>query len=134
MRKLAWFVIALLLGITILAVLCAMMPSVSATVYNIAVNYIGLNIVKIITGGITGMMAWGATGLGPAAAVFFGIGIGFTVLWLVVLRKYVWSPIKNAPRILKGTSTPTLAKEEPRDIIMTENPTATKKKEVAATE
>jgi len=133
MRKLAWFVIAILLIVTIIAVTCAIVPSVSAAVYNIGVNYIGLTIVKYATGAITGMMAWGATGLGPAAAVFFGIGIAFTVLWLVVLRKYVWTPIKNAPAILKG-STPTLAKEEPRDIIMTENATPTKKKEAATTE
>lgn len=125
MRKLAWFVIGVLLIITIIAVACALVPSVSATVYDIGVNYIGLNIINLATGAITGVMAWGATGLGPAAAVFFGIGISFTVLWLVVLRDHIWAPIKSVPSALKGTSTTTLAKEEPRDIIITQNPVAT---------
>lgn len=96
MRKLAWFVIALLLVVTIIAVACAVMPSVSAAVYDIGVNVVGRTIVNWITGLMTGMMAWGTTGLAPAAAVFFGVGIGFTVLWLVVLRKYIWNPLRGA--------------------------------------
>jgi hypothetical protein len=104
MRKLAWFVIILLVIIASVAVACAIVPSISAAVYDIGVNYIGVTFVNLVTGSMTGMMAWGATGLGPAAAIFFGVGIGFTILWLVVLRKYIWNPLRGVTK----TMTPTL--------------------------
>jgi hypothetical protein len=98
MRKLAWFVIIVLIAALSVAVACAYSPSFSATIYDFGVNVVGLGLVNLITGSMTGMMAWGSTGLGPAAAVFFGVGIGFTVLWLVLLRKYVWNPIKGVAK------------------------------------
>jgi len=97
-RKLAWFVIIVLIVALSVAVACAYSPSFSATIYDFGVNVVGAGIVNGVTNLMTGMMAWGSTGLGPAAAVFFGVGIGFTVLWLVLLKRYVWNPIKGVAK------------------------------------
>ena len=105
MRKLAWLVIIMLIAALSVAVACAYSPSFSATIYDFGVNVVGASIVNGVTGAMTGMMAWGATGLGPAAAVFFGVGIGFTVLWLVLLRKYVWNPIKGVAKPITSSVT-----------------------------
>jgi len=105
-RKLAWFVIFLLIGLTAWALSCAFIPGVSTASYDIGVNWIGAGIVNGFTNVMTGMMAWGATGLGPAVAVFLGTGIGFTVLWLVLLRKYVWTPLRSAKKVIQTVSAP----------------------------
>jgi hypothetical protein len=95
MRKLAWLVIIVLIVALSLAVACAYSPGFSSWLYDFGVNTVGANVVNGITGAATGVLAWGATGLGPAVAVLLGTGIAFTVLWLVVLRKYIWNPIRG---------------------------------------
>jgi hypothetical protein len=104
-RKLAWFVIFLLLGLAIFGFACAFSPPLSATAYDIGVNVVGAGIVNGVTNLMTGMMAWGSVNLAQASAVFFGVGIGFTVLWLVLLRKYVWNPIKGVAKPITSTVT-----------------------------
>jgi len=104
MRKLAWFVIIVLIVSLAIAIGCLLSPTFSAGMYNIGVNTIGLGLVKIITGLMTGMMAWGSINLAQATAVALGWGIGFTILWLLVLRKYIWNPLRNAPSAIKGTT------------------------------
>lgn len=105
MRKLAWLVIIVLIVALSLAVGCLYSPAFSATVYDVGVNVVGLGLVNLVTRGMTGMMAWGSVNLAQAAAVFFGIGIGFTVLWLVLLKKYVWNPIKGVAKPITSTVT-----------------------------
>jgi len=104
-RKLAWFVIFLLIVVATVAGLCAYSPSFSATIYDFGVNVVGLGFVNLVTRAMTGMMAWGSVNLAQASAVFFGVGIGFTVLWLVLLRKYVWNPIKGVAKPITSTVT-----------------------------
>ena len=103
MRKLAWAVIIFLVIFGVIAGTCAIYPPASTTVYDVGVNIVGQSIVNGVTAGMTGMMSWGASGLGPAVAVFLGTGIVFTVLWLVILRKYVWTPVRNlrSPTVTK---------------------------------
>jgi hypothetical protein len=105
MRKLAWFIIIVLIVALTLVSLCLYSPAFSAGLYDIAVNYIGASIVNGITGGATGIMAWGATGLAPALAVFLGTGILFTILWLVLLKKYIWQPIRGVGKTVGSTVT-----------------------------
>ena len=105
MRKLAWLVIIVLIVALALAVGCLYSPSFSATIYDVGVNVVGAGIVNGVTNLMTGMMAWGSVNLAQAAAVFFGVGIGFTVLWLVLLRKYVWNPIKGVAKPITSTVT-----------------------------
>jgi hypothetical protein len=104
-RKLAWLVIIVLIVALSLAVGCLYSPSFSATIYDVGVNVVGAGIVNGVTNLMTGMMAWGSVNLAQAAAVFFGVGIGFTVLWLVLLRKYVWNPIKGVAKPITSTVT-----------------------------
>ena len=105
MRKLAWLVIIVLIVALSLAVGCLYSPSFSATIYDVGVNVVGAGIVNGVTNLMTGMMAWGSVNLAQASAVFFGVGIGFTVLWLVLLRKYVWNPIKGVAKPITSTVT-----------------------------
>jgi len=104
-RKLAWLVIIVLIVALSLAVGCLYSPSFSATIYDVGVNVVGAGIVNGVTNLMTGMMAWGSVNLAQASAVFFGVGIGFTVLWLVLLRKYVWNPIKGVAKPITSTVT-----------------------------
>jgi hypothetical protein len=104
-RKLAWLVIIVLIVALALAVGCLYSPSFSATIYDVGVNVVGNGIVNGVTNLMTGMMAWGSVNLAQASAVFFGVGIGFTVLWLVLLRKYVWNPIKGVAKPITSTVT-----------------------------
>jgi peptidoglycan/LPS O-acetylase OafA/YrhL len=104
MRKLAWFVIIVLIVALAIAVACAYSPPFSATVYDFGVNTVGASIVNGVTGLMTGMMAWGSANLAQAAAVFFGVGIGFTVLWLVLLKKYIWKPLSGSKTITTASA------------------------------
>lgn len=90
MRKLAWFVIIVLVVALSIAVACAYSPMFSATIYDFGVNTVGASIVNGVTGAMTGMMAWGATGLGPAVAVVSVTLIAGSILWLVILKRYIW--------------------------------------------
>lgn len=105
MRKLAWFVIIVLIVALAIAVGCAYSPGFSASVYDFGVNTVGASVVNGVTGLMTGMMAWGATGLAPAFAVFLGVGIGFTALWVVLLRKYIWKPLRGSKTITTASAT-----------------------------
>jgi hypothetical protein len=105
MRKLAWLVIIVLIVALSLAVGCLYSPVFSATIYDVGVNVVGAGIVNGVTNLMTGMMAWGSVNLAQASAVFFGVGIGFTVLWLVLLRKYVWNPIKGVAKPITSSVT-----------------------------
>jgi hypothetical protein len=91
MRKLAWLVIIVLIVALSIAVACAYSPPFSATVYDISVNVVGASIVNGITNLMTGMMAWGATGLGPSVAIVTGWSLAAIIFWTVILRKYIWT-------------------------------------------
>ena len=105
MRKLAWLVIIVLIVALVICGACLWSSAFSATVYDVGVNVVGAGIVNGVTNLMTGMMAWGSVNLAQAAAVFFGVGIGFTVLWLVLLRKYVWNPIKGVAKPITSSVT-----------------------------
>jgi len=104
-RKLAWLVIIVLIVALTLAVGCLYSPVFSATIYDVGVNVVGAGIVNGVTNLMTGMMAWGSVNLAQASAVFFGVGIGFTVLWLVLLKRYVWNPIKGVAKPITSSVT-----------------------------
>jgi hypothetical protein len=105
MRKLAWFVIIVLVVALVIAAGCLYSPSFSATIYEVGVNVVGRGIVNGVTNLMTGMMAWGSVNLAQASAVFFGVGIGFTILWLVLLKRYIWNPIKGVAKPITSTVT-----------------------------
>lgn len=98
MRKLAWFVIIGLALALSVALTCHFVPEIGDGLYNVGVNVIGAGIVNGATGLMTGMMAWGATGLGPAVAIVTGWSLAAIIFWTVVLRKYIWTRyIKKEP-------------------------------------
>jgi len=99
MRKLAWFVIFLLLGLAIFGFACAFSPPLSATAYDVGVNVVGKGIVNGITNLMTGMMAWGSVNLAQASVVFFGTLVGGIIFWTLILRKYIWPRIRPTPTI-----------------------------------
>jgi flagellar basal body-associated protein FliL len=110
-RKLAWLVIIVLIVALSVAVACAYSPSFSATIYDFGVNVVGASIVNGVTGAMTGMMAWGSTGLGPSVAIVAGWSLAAIIFWTVVLRKYIWTRY-----IKKEASTATTAATLQQDV------------------
>ena len=108
MRKLAWLLIIALIVALGIAVGCLLSPEFSSTLYDVGVNVIGASVVTWFTGLSTGMMLWGSGSLAQAWAVILGVGITMTVLWMVLLRKYIWNPIKGAVKPSASAATITL--------------------------
>jgi hypothetical protein len=107
-----------------IAVACALSPPVSSGVYEFFVNILGRNIVTWFTGVMTGMMAWGATALGPAMAIALGWSIGAIIFWTIVLNKYIWK------RYIKKEEKPSTALPPPytapQTIVIREEATPTR--------
>jgi hypothetical protein len=135
-RKLVVLGVIILAVIAIVAVSCLIYPPLQSFLYDGAVNVAGPYLVGGITSGLTGLLSWGTTGLTTATIVILGIGIAFTIFWLAV-KKYLWDKhlAGKTPTFLtigpKGTI---VAREEPRDVIMSESPAPTKTKSVAKEE
>lgn len=102
-KKLIAFVIIVLAVALAISIACWFSPPFSTALYEFGVNIIGASIVNGVTGGLTSIMAWGATGLGPAVGVISGTLIVGSILWLVLLRKYVWPHVKNVKQVVVTT-------------------------------
>lgn len=129
MRKLAWFVIIVFATILGIAIACAVSDPFKVAVSS-TLNGVGGGILSGLSSAVqrlAGIASANVTNFTIYTCVTLVIG---GILWIGVKRL-----AKKAPKPLKsliGTRTSvSSAREEPRDIIMTENvtPTATKKKE-----
>jgi len=74
-------------------------------VYSFGVDTVGAGIVTNVTGALTGVMAWGATGLAPSVAVLAGTLIIGSIAWLVILKRYIWPKIKGVAKPITPTIT-----------------------------
>ena len=95
MRKLIWFILIVLVVALGLAVACNYSPEFSATLYTFGVDTVGGGIMTSVTGALTGLMLWGSEGLANSVAILAGTLITGSILWLVILKKYIWPKIKG---------------------------------------
>jgi hypothetical protein len=88
-KKIVALFIILVVALAI-ATTCALYPPASAAFYEVGVNVLGRGFINLVTGIMTGMMAWGATSLGPAMVIALGWSIGAIIFWTIILNKYIW--------------------------------------------
>jgi peptidoglycan/LPS O-acetylase OafA/YrhL len=103
MRKLIWFILIVLVVALGLAVACNYSPEFSATLYDFGVNTVGGGIMTSVTGALTGLMLWGSEGLANSVAILAGTLIAGSILWIVLLKRYIWPKIKGVTKPITPT-------------------------------
>lgn len=132
-RKLAKILIAIVFIGMLLTILGLVLPPLGAGLHYVFISVIGQGLYDALSGALSAALTWGASGgLLTAAAIFlppfvFGIIISATIhqLW----KKHMPVILGGQPKGQTLTISTSSSREEPRDIIMSENPSSTKKEE-----
>lgn len=109
MRKLGWFLIAVLVIVLVWAVVASNIPAVGQGTKTLFIDILGTNIVNGAVGISNNIMIWGASGFPQALTVLLGTGIFFLAMG-VIFTRVLWP---RRPAIL-GKKTPIAPTYQPQ--------------------